>query len=399
MNSDLTVDRSEKLAAEVQFARFASVCRPFAPIYRQMTVASIAAYTAGADILQPLALAYGDVAAAWRNYLATKNQGRPYVLIGHSQGSLMLIQLIAREIEGKPEAARMKLAIIAGFNVLVPEGKLVGGSFKSTPLCSRPGETGCVISWVSFREKNAPPPGAIFGYSDKPGMTVGCVNPARPGSRDWVPFDSYWFARSTQPVPGGPINWSSEGPPPTPFLRPGPGFGQMRQRRAARLSVDPHQRRSQRQAHRPDRRRGRAARHVPARLGHAPCRYLGRAGRFGPRGRRDQRSIQNSCSTLSPSAAASLIAKVADGVNTLFSTVLTVFRVTPTFSASSAWVRPSSMRRSLIRLASRSAIPNHSGRCARRSNMPNRRSAAPSPSDRMTWIASRAVIGENSSTK
>ena len=218
MNSDLNVDRSEKLAAEVQFARFASVCRPFAPIYRQMTVASIAAYTVGADILQPLALAYRDVAGAWRNYFATRNQGRPYVLIGHSQGSLMLIQLIAREIEGKPEAARMKLAIIAGFNVLVPEGKLVGGSFKSTPLCSRPGETGCVISWVSFREKNAPPPGAIFGYSDKPGMTVACVNPARPGSRNWVPFDSYWFARSTQPVPGGPINWSSEGPPPTPFL-------------------------------------------------------------------------------------------------------------------------------------------------------------------------------------
>jgi len=218
MNSDLNVGRSEKLAAEVQFVRFASVCRPFAPVYRQMTVASIAAYAAGADILQPMALAYRDVVGAWRNYLATRNQGRPYVLIGHSQGSLMLIQLIAREIEGKPEAARMKLAIIPGFNVLVPEGKLVGGSFKSTPLCSRPGETGCVISWVSFREKNAPPPGAMFGYSDKPGMTVACVNPARPGSRDWVPFDSYWFARSTQPVPGGPISWSSEGPPPTTFL-------------------------------------------------------------------------------------------------------------------------------------------------------------------------------------
>ena len=51
----------------------------------------------------------------------------------------MLLQLIAREIEGKPEAARMKLAIIPGFNVLVPQGKLVGGTFKSTPLCSRTG--------------------------------------------------------------------------------------------------------------------------------------------------------------------------------------------------------------------------------------------------------------------
>ena len=73
--------------------------------------------------------------------------------------------LIAHEIEGKPAvAARMKLAILPGFNVLVPQGKLVGGTFKSTPLCSRPGETGCVIAWISFREKNVPPPGAMFGY-------------------------------------------------------------------------------------------------------------------------------------------------------------------------------------------------------------------------------------------
>ena len=53
MNSDLNVDRTEKLAAEVQFARFASVCRTFAPVYRQMTVGSVAAYAAGGDISQP----------------------------------------------------------------------------------------------------------------------------------------------------------------------------------------------------------------------------------------------------------------------------------------------------------------------------------------------------------
>jgi hypothetical protein len=164
-------------------------------------------------------LAYSDVLAAWRNYLATRNQGRPFVLVGHSQGSLMLQMLIAREIENNPAVAnRMKLAIIPGYDLLVPQGKLLGGTFKKTPLCSRPGETGCALTWTSFREKNVPPAGAIFGYADQPGMTVGCVNPALPGSRDWVRLDSYWFARSTLPVPGGPVQWSSEGPPPTPYL-------------------------------------------------------------------------------------------------------------------------------------------------------------------------------------
>ena len=62
----------------------------------------------------------------------------------------------------------MRLAIIPGYNVLVPQGRLVGGTFKRTPLCSRPGQTGCVMSWVSFRERNAPPPGAIFGLPIAP---------------------------------------------------------------------------------------------------------------------------------------------------------------------------------------------------------------------------------------
>lgn len=220
MNSDLAAGSEESGAALTQFARFAGVCRTFAPIYRQMTLGAVAAYSAGADISAAAALAYRDVAASWRNYLATKNNGRPFVLVGHSQGSLMLQMLIAREIETNPAvAARMKLAILPGFNTLVPQGRLVGGTFTRTPLCSRPGETGCVISWVSFRDKNVPPAGATFGFADRPGMTVGCVNPARPGAKDWVPLDSYWFARSSLPVPGGPIVWSSEGPPPSLYLR------------------------------------------------------------------------------------------------------------------------------------------------------------------------------------
>ena len=220
LNSDMIAGREEKLSAETQFARFASVCRPFAPIYRQMTTAAVIAYATGADITRAGLLAYADVLAAWRNYLRTRNQGRPFVLIGHSQGSLMLQRLIAEEIETRPDVARrMKLAIIPGFNVLVPQGRLVGGTFKRTPLCSRPGETGCVMSWVSYRERNPPPPGGMFGYAERPGMTVGCVNPARPGSRNWESLDSYWFARSTLPVPGGPIRWSSEGQPATPYVR------------------------------------------------------------------------------------------------------------------------------------------------------------------------------------
>ena len=218
LNSDLNASE-ERVATEIQFARFASVCRTFVPIYRQMTVGAIAAFAAGADIRTAGELAYRDVAAAWHNFLARTDNQRPFVLIGHSQGSLMLEQLIAREIEPNPQvAARMKLAILPGFPILVPQGRLVGGTFKRIPLCSRSGEAGCVIAYSSFRERNVPPEGAMFGITDQPGMTVGCVNPADPGAKDWVPLTSEWYDRSDLPVPGGPITWSSGGPPPSPYL-------------------------------------------------------------------------------------------------------------------------------------------------------------------------------------
>lgn len=217
LNSDLVV-REEIGATQAQFARFASVCRPFAPVYRQMTLGAVAAASAGGDVRKEAATAYGDVAAAWRTYLAKYNRGRPFVLVGHSQGSLMIQQLIRNEIEGKPVARQLVRAIIPGFNVLVPQGKRVGGTFKSTPLCASTTETGCVMSWVSFRENNPPPEGAMFGWAP-PGMTVGCTNPADPASRRWELLDSYWHTRSNYPVPGGPIVWSTEGPPPTPYVR------------------------------------------------------------------------------------------------------------------------------------------------------------------------------------
>ena len=219
LNSDLNV--SEEISAtRAQAARFASVCKVYVPKYRQMTLASVAAFAAGQDVTGPAILAYSDVVGAWRDYLANRNRGRPFVLIGHSQGTLHLIQLIAREIENKPDIAnRMKLAILPGFNVMVPQGRLVGGDFKRTPLCSTPGQTGCVIAWTSFRERNPPPTGAIFGVATQPGMTVACVNPARPGAAGWVSLDSYWAARPGYAISGGPIRWSSEGDPPTPWLR------------------------------------------------------------------------------------------------------------------------------------------------------------------------------------
>ena len=133
LNSDLNMSE-EVGAAAAQAARFSSVCKVYAPKYRQMTIGAVVAYSAGQDISKAAVQAYGDVLAAWRNFLATRNKNRPFVLIGHSQGTVHLIPLIATQIETNPAVhKRMKLAILAGFNVLVPQGKLVGGKLPEDP--------------------------------------------------------------------------------------------------------------------------------------------------------------------------------------------------------------------------------------------------------------------------
>ena len=216
-NSDLNPGVEEQAVAAVQLARFASVCKTYAPIYRQATLTALQKALTGVNVERNFGLAYADVRNAWRHYLENDNKGRPFVLIGHSQGSIML-SLLLQEIENSPAAERMLSAMLIGYNIEVPEGKTVGGTFKKTPLCTRVGETGCVITFVSFRATNPPPPGALFGRAARPGMTVGCTNPA---GLVWgtAPLDSVWYAGPSVTNTQDPIAWSSAGAPPATFLR------------------------------------------------------------------------------------------------------------------------------------------------------------------------------------
>ena len=219
-NSDFAPGPEEWAATSVQFGRFGTVCRPFAPLYRQSTLAALLRARAGRmSPTRTLDFAYRDVLAAWRHYLEHRNEGRPFVLIGHSQGTIHLSRLLSEEIENGPAAGRMLSALLIGFNVEVPEGEVVGGTFARTPLCTRAGQTGCVVTYVSFRATNPPPPGSLFGRAARPGMTVACTNPAALGRAGSAPLDSYWYAGTSLAAPPVPIEWSSQGPPPTVFLR------------------------------------------------------------------------------------------------------------------------------------------------------------------------------------
>ena len=90
----------------------------------------------------------------------------------------MLSQLIRSEIDGKPVQARVVSALLLGTNVAVPKGKDVGGSFQHMPLCRTAEQTGCVISYVTFRSSMPPPADSRFGRVQGEGMEAACTNPA-----------------------------------------------------------------------------------------------------------------------------------------------------------------------------------------------------------------------------
>ena len=177
-NSDMVANDEERKVIEAQFARFGAECRTFAPLYRSVTLTALRALMAGQPVEADRELNYRDVRDAWRHYLEHDNDGRPFVLIGHSQGTGLLKRLLAEEIDGKPVASRMLSAMLIGNNIMVATGKDVGGDFQSTPLCRSASQTGCVVAYVSFRESSPPPARSRFGRSEDEAVEVACTNPA-----------------------------------------------------------------------------------------------------------------------------------------------------------------------------------------------------------------------------
>jgi len=175
--ADMTAGPAEIHAAQTQAARFSAHCRVFAPLYRQLTLAGLRAWMQGAEKAS-LDGPYADVRDAWRAYLAQDNHGRGVILIGHSQGSILLTRLIAEEVDGKPAQKLLVAAYLAGdLGFSVPEGKDMGGTFKSVPLCGSAGQFGCALVWSAYQDGDASSP-RFFGVNPGPGLAAACTNPA-----------------------------------------------------------------------------------------------------------------------------------------------------------------------------------------------------------------------------
>ena len=163
------VDPSIRLAKNV----LSDSCNFFSPYYRQISMDSWLSLDT-ALIEKRFQLAYKDVVAAFRYYLNNYNQGRPFILAGHSQGAKAVIELLKHEIT--PEIYQHLVASYAiGYTITQEELD----SYPYLRMAKDSTDVGVIIGFNSVTKPEAISP--LFKNN------IVCINPlnwktvARPG--------------------------------------------------------------------------------------------------------------------------------------------------------------------------------------------------------------------------
>ncbi len=165
MDPDTSTEENTRWMMANQASAFNGCCNVYAPRYRQ---ASVYVYVSREEGLRDrvLGFAYQDVARAFDYFLENYNQGRPFVIASHSQGTHHGIRLLKEKIDGTALAERLVAAYIIG-------GALAMSQFESMQdvgLCDSPTDLGCAVHWDTFNE-------AVIdkGQPDRVGNV--CTNP------------------------------------------------------------------------------------------------------------------------------------------------------------------------------------------------------------------------------
>jgi hypothetical protein len=188
-----------------QAARFTSQCRVFSPLYRQVTIGSYS----DADMIDSyLEEAYVDVAAAFDAFLKSID-GRPFVVMSHSQGSHLSRRLLQRKIDPNPAlVARLITGLMVG-------GDTMADSFKNIPKCTADDQVGCVIAYRTFAEGYGPTVARAL-----PAGQV-CTNPASLAGGEGRLRGAYFPTSTYQALLGTHANWTTLNPSisiTTPFV-------------------------------------------------------------------------------------------------------------------------------------------------------------------------------------
>jgi hypothetical protein len=133
---------TDRVATGIQATAFNGCCAVYAPRYRQAN--GTAFYDRRPDGEAAIALAYTDVRAAFASFQARRGAGRPFILAGHSQGSVLLARLLVEEIQPTALVNELVFAVLPGGPV-TPAG--LAESAPNLRPCGAADDLGCVVAW------------------------------------------------------------------------------------------------------------------------------------------------------------------------------------------------------------------------------------------------------------
>lgn len=142
LNDQKLNDKVDRLPVRLQASAFNRTARVYAPRYRQAILDVF--YHPSEDGQKALDFAYEDVKKAFGHYLKNYNNGRPFIIASHSQGSLHCRRLLQEFVDGKPLQKQFVAGYIVGYTVQE-------SMYTSIPLCRDSLQTGCYVSWLSYR--------------------------------------------------------------------------------------------------------------------------------------------------------------------------------------------------------------------------------------------------------
>jgi hypothetical protein len=190
---DLTDDEPVLVALYNQAARFTELCNMYVPLYHQMTVGTLD-LEGGYRGTEYYDIAFNDVDDAFNQYLR-ESGGRSFVLMGHSQGANLLMELLLQRIDSN-EKLRLRLisALVIGSlgRFERAEGALEPEGFDNIPLCTHATQAGCIIAYDSI---------AAGGLEERVADTRACVNPTQLGGNPGVLENTIWEVANPIPEP------------------------------------------------------------------------------------------------------------------------------------------------------------------------------------------------------
>ena len=137
----IVAERFWKFTFKKQLNIFDSIANIYSPKYRQASLYCFVDKDENGK--KALDLAYADVRRAFYYYLEHFNNGKAFMLVGHSQGSMHLLRLL-EEISKDP---KIKNKIIVTYAIGWPVAKSYLERNPQIKMCNDSCQTGCVVSW------------------------------------------------------------------------------------------------------------------------------------------------------------------------------------------------------------------------------------------------------------